>query len=304
MFSSTRRLAVVAALVMAAASPLAAQDSLQQIKDLYASAAYEDTISAVTNLGITDPKPEVVQYRVFSLVALGRMAEAEKAVEAVLTAHPRYRPDAADMSPRIQELFAIVRARIGPAAVKGLYQSGKAALDKKDREAAITLFEEMLRTADDPDIKDQASIGELRLLGAGFLDLSRALPAAAASSAASAAAAPAAPAPAGAGAAAPTDGPAVITGPIAIRETLPPWVPSSSSSNRTEFSGTLRVLISATGTVERAEIVDSVHPAYDPLLIQAARNWRYQPAKRNGVALPSEKTVSVRLKPPSEPDLP
>lgn len=290
-------------LLLAVAMPLAAQDSLQHIRNLYASAAYEDTISAVTSLGTADPRGEIVQYRVFSLVALGRIAEAEKAVEAVLTAHPRYRPDAAEASPRIQELFATVRARVGPAAVKELYQAGKAALDKKDRQAAIRLFEEMLRTADDPDVKDQASVGELRLLGSGFLDLSRALGAAGASPVASASPPSAGATPDGATPGTATSGTpaaiaAAISGPIAIRENLPAWTPASSS-NRVEFTGTLRVMISATGTVDLAEIIDSVHPAYDRLLVEAARSWRYQPAKRNGLALPSEKMVSVRLKPAS-----
>ena len=299
---SSGRLAAIAVVCMAAA-PVSAQDSLQQIKDLYASAAYEDTIVAVTNLDATDPKPEIVQYRVFSLVALGRMAEAEKSVEAVLIAHPRYRPDPGAASPRIQELFSKVRARVGPSAIKALYQSGKEALDKKDRAAAVAQFEELLRTADDPDIKDQASVAELRLLGAGFLELSRALPAAPGSAPAangtSAAAAP--PVPNGS-AAAPLE-PTVITPPVAIRENLPAWMPPSTAG-RIEYVGTIRVQISVNGTVDRAEIIDSVHPSYDPLLLEAAKGWRYAPAKRNGVALPSEKTVAVRLKPQTAPDTP
>ena len=165
-----------AALTLAASHPVLAQNSLQHVKDLYASAAYEDTLTAVTSFGTTDPKPEVEQYRIFSLVALGRLPEAEQAVEAVLTAHPgsgRIRR----RIPRIQELFTKVRTRVGPAALKALYTDAKGALDKKDREAAVTLFGEMLQTADDPDIKDQPLVGELRALGAGFLELSRALPA-------------------------------------------------------------------------------------------------------------------------------
>jgi TonB family protein len=87
-----------------------------------------------------------------------------------------------------------------------------------------------------------------------------------------------------------------ITGPIAIREALPGWHPPNPSV-RGEFEGTVRVNISAAGTVESAEIVKSVHPAYDALLLRAARTWTYQPAKRNGVAMPSDKLVTVRLKP-------
>jgi TonB family protein len=285
-------LAAVFALV-AAATPLAAQDSLQKIKDLYASAAYEDTLSAITSVSVSDPTPEVEQYRVFSLVALGRFAEAEQAVEAVLIAHPRYRPDATEASPRIQELFAKVRRRIAPEAVKTLYRDAKAALDKKDRDAAIALFDEMLLTADDADVKDQPSVADLRLLGVGFLELSRALPAKTAARPSTGTAPGEA---AGAPATSPAAGPPVLlTGPTAIRQDLPPW--QATGTSRVEFSGTIRVMISATGSVESAEMVEPVHPAYDPLLLAAARKWQYQPARRNGVPMPSEKTVTVRLTP-------
>jgi TonB family protein len=278
-----------AALTLAASHPVLAQNSLQHVKDLYASAAYEDTLTAVTSFGTTDSRPEVEQYRIFSLVALGRLPEAEQAVEAVLTAHPRFRPDSADASPRIQELFTKVRTRVGPVALKALYTDAKGALDKKDREAAVTLFGEMLQTADDPDIKDQPLVGELRALGAGFLELSRALPARPA---------PASPAAETTAPAAGGVAPQSITGPIAIKEVLPGWNPPNPSS-RGEHEGTVRVSISATGAVESAEIVKSVHPVYDSLLLRAARGWTYQPARRNGVAMPSEKLVTVRLKPPA-----
>jgi hypothetical protein len=272
-------------------SPVSAQEPLQRIKDLYASAAYEDTLAAVTSLPEASAKPEIEQYKIFSLVALGRLPEAQQAVEAVLTAYPLYHPDAADLSPRIQELFKSVRSRVGPEAVKTLYRDGKSALDRKDRETAIHLFVEMLRTADDPDISVQPMVSELRLLGAGFLDLSRALPA---PPAVAAAPSPSA-SPATAAAVSPA-APMVITPAVAIRENLPAWSPSSSS-NRAVFSGRIHVVITDTGTVERAEILDSIHPEYDPLLLRAAKAWLYEPARRNGVALPSEKTVEIRLKP-------
>ncbi|MEO6235721.1 MAG: energy transducer TonB [Vicinamibacterales bacterium] len=289
MRSSNRYLCTATVLVLAGASPLFAQDSLQKIKDLYASAAYEDTLSAVTSLGVAEPKPEIEQYRIFSLVALGRVPEAEQAVEAVLTAHPRYRPDAAEASPRIQDLFAKVRKQIAPDAVKAMYRDGRAALDKKDRDAAIALFDEMVRTADDPDLQDLASVAELRLLGSGFLDLSRALPARAGSAEQAS--------PAGANSSAPSSPPAAVsvTGPVAIRQDLPPW--QGGSSPRVEFTGTVRVMITVDGTVESAEMIQSVHPTYDPLLLKAARTWLYEPARRDGTPMPSEKTVTVHLKP-------
>jgi hypothetical protein len=47
-----------------------------------------------------------------------------------------------------------------------------------------------------------------------------------------------------------------------------------------------------------AEIVRSLHPAYDQLLLRAAREWLYHPGKRDGVDIASEKTVEVSLLPP------
>ena len=286
MCCSVFRVAAAFILVFAGfASAVFAQDTLQRVKDLYDAAAYEDVLTAVKALE-TDSKPELEQYRAFSLVALGRVNEAEQTIYALLEGSPRYRLAVSDASPRIQDLFKRVRAQIGPGAVKRLYLEGRAALDKKDREAAVSAFTEMLATADDPDIKDQPTVAELRLLGDGFLSLSRALPQperAAAQPVPAASPAAALPAP-------------VMIPPVSIRETLPRWSPANRS-DRTEYAGTLRVSISATGTVDHAEIVTSVHPAYDPLLLRAARSWLYQPARRDGVALPSEKTISVRLKP-------
>ncbi len=64
------------------------QESLQQVKALYASAAYEDALSMVGRLQATGRKPEFEQYRVYCLVALGRTAEAEKAIASVVVEHP------------------------------------------------------------------------------------------------------------------------------------------------------------------------------------------------------------------------
>src|SRR6476620_8647307 len=120
-------------LALGITSPVfAGQDPLQSVKDLYASAAYEDALSAVVRLDAAAPNIEAEQYRVFCLVALGRVEEADKVVEGLLTARPEYRPDAADASPRIQALFATVRRRIGPALVKRTYQQARAAMERQD----------------------------------------------------------------------------------------------------------------------------------------------------------------------------
>ena len=104
------------------------------------------------------------------------MPEADRAVASLLTAEPEYRPDATQASPRILALFSQVRRRIGPGLVKRAYQQGRAAMERKDRDEAIAQFEGMLRLANDADVRGDAMVGELRDLGAGFLELSRALP--------------------------------------------------------------------------------------------------------------------------------
>jgi TonB family protein len=278
---------------------LAEQDALQVIKDLYASANYEEALSAIAKLDPSTPNLEAEQYRVFCLVALGRMDDADKAVEAVLTAHPEYRPDAAQASPRIQALFSQVRKRIGPALVKQMYQQGKAAMDRKDREEAVRQFEAMLRIADDADVRGEAGVAELRELGAGFLELSRATPP---KNASPDPAVPSGTAPAGGS---PTSGssppaPGGIVAPVVVQQRFPQWVPPDAAARVRAFRGSVRVQISAEGKVTSAEIVKSVHPAYDPLLLRAARSWLYEPARQDGVAISSEKTVEVAIGPPGK----
>ena len=78
---------------------------------------------------------------------------------------------------------------------------------------------------------------------------------------------------------------------------MPQWVPSDMLSRQSSFTGAVRVAISAAGRVETATIERSVHPAYDPLLLQATRSWEYQPARNGGVPVPSEQLVQVQLKP-------
>ena len=280
----TLGVASLAAPPRAAAQDSAQSVSLQVVKDLYASAAYEDALTAVGKLDADTRNVEADEYRVFCLVALGRVDEAEKAVETVLLARPEYHADSAEASPRIQALFTKVRRRIGPALVKKMYQQAKAAMDKKDRDEAIAQFDAMLRIADDPDVREEPNIAELRELGTGFLELSRAMPAKIA---------PPAPEPA---ASAPAR-PSVIVPPVAIRQQLPGWVPDPVS-RASEFHGAVKVQISAEGKVTDAEIVKSLHPAYDQLVLRAARGWLYKPAQKDGAPIPSEKTVQIAVTPP------
>ena len=278
----------VCLLFLVPAPPAAAQGaphavSLQSVKDLYASAAYEEALTAVGKLDDESPNFEAEQYRVFCLVALNRLGEAEKAVEAILVARPEFHADSAEASPRIQGLFKKVRRRIGPALVKQMYHQGKAAMDRKERDQAIAQFEAMLRIANDPDVRNEEHIAELKELGSGFLELTRAIPVR-----------PVPPPPVEA--AAEPARPSVIVPPVVIRQQLPGWVPDPVN-RATEFNGAVRVQISAEGKVVEAEMTKSVHPAYDQLVLRAARGWLYQPARKDGIPISSEKIIQIAVTP-------
>jgi tetratricopeptide (TPR) repeat protein len=283
-----RVLILASSLALLPGSPAFAQDSLQSAKDLYASAAYEDALKVLSRLQASDPKPEVDQYRASCLIALGRTSEAEKAIASVVTANPSFVPDPAEVSPRLQELFARTRKQMIPDMARQMYLEAKVALDRKDREAAVAKFEGVVRLIDSGE-DASGTLSELRLLAAGFLDLSRAMPAAAAAPPT----ARNAPAPS----ATKSVKAPVVTPPVAIKQPMPEWFPSDNVSRHAAFSGAVRVLISAAGKVESAEIVRPIHPSYDRLLLLAARGWEYQPARSDGMAVSSEQLVQVQLKP-------
>jgi TonB family protein len=165
-----------------------------------------------------------------------------------------------------------------------MYHQGKAAMDRKERDQAIAQFEAMLRIANDPDVRNEEHIAELKELGSGFLELTRAIPAR-----------PVPPPPVEAAAAEPAR-PSVIVPPVVIRQQLPGWVPDPVN-RATEFNGAVRVQISAEGKVVEAEMTKSVHPAYDQLVLRAARGWLYQPARKDGIPISSEKIIQIAVTP-------
>ena len=274
-------------------------DSLPQIKSLYASAAYEDALSMIARAQSAGRRAEYEQYRVFCLVALGRTAEAEKAIASVVQADPSFVPDAREMSPRIREMFTRTRRAMVPEIAHALYLEARAALDRKDTPAATAKFEAVVRLIDgarddagtqgpgdkavDKDGDEEPLLFELRLLASGFLDLGRA------SAAARTEAKPPTRQP-------PTAASLDITAPAAIKQDLPGWTPPETMMRR-EFRGAVRVYISETGRVTDAELSPSIHPAYDKVLLAAAKTWQYQPALRNGAPVASEKVIEVVLKP-------
>ena len=85
------------------------------------------------------------------------------------------------------------------------------------------------------------------------------------------------------------------TEPVTLRQDLPPWKPTKNELR--QFSGIIEVDIDEHGDVVAARMITALHPIYDLELLSAARQWKYEPAQRGGVAVKSSKRISVVLHP-------
>lgn len=289
-------LLLVAALALGAVQ--SAADSLENARQLYASADYESSLAALERLpAATAPREatEIQRYRALCLLALGREADAVLAIEQIVRLDPSYRPGD-DEAPRLRALYASVSARVLPQVARAVYADAKTAYDRREHETAAAGFARTLALLDSLESMDP-TLADLRTLASGFADLSRA---------AMAPPAPATPPEPVAPTPDTTPPPAPpppqreepTTPPVALEQQLPPWNPAAFGSQfQSEFRGAVEVMIDERGLVTSARIVEAVHPAYDLQLLEAARAWRYDPARRGGEAIASVKRVDVVLRP-------
>jgi TonB family protein len=277
-------------------------DPLDAVRQLYASADYESALAALERLppnGTPAAMVEAQRYRALCLIALGRTADAEQVIEQIVRIDPSYQPDEQE-APRIRAAFASVRARILPLVARAHYADAKAAYERRDFKAAASAFERTIAVIDTLESDDPALV-DLRTIARGFGDLSRAAVATAAPGPAPAAT----PKPAAEPTPPPTPEPEAKTdttdtptGPVVIQQTMPPWNPAwFGSQYQSEFRGAVEVTIDEQGVVTAARIVEPVHPAYDPQLLDAATRWRYEPARRGSQPVVSVKRVDIVLRP-------
>ena len=288
--------AAVVTLTMFTGAAAAEQESLSAARDLYAGAAYEEALALLNRLRAASAPPDearaIEQYRAFCLLALGRAADAEQAIEAVVRADPLYQPSPAEASPRLRTAFTDVRRRMLPSIVQQRYAAAKSAFDRKQWAEAERGFRQVLDVLGDPDIAWAASqppLVDLKTLASGFHDLS-----------ATAAAPPPPPVepPPEPALAAPVEGhiytfgdPGVVA-PVAIRQTLPPFHPTAVGPSQ----GSLEVVIDERGAVESAEMRSSLTAAYDRQVVAAAREWVFKPATFSGVPVKFRKIVQITVK--------
>jgi len=276
----------------------AAKDPVGAARELYASARYDEALAVLNDLRPSDAatvsdRRSIEQYRSLCLLALGRSTEAEGAIAAVVTADPSYQPSETDASPRVRAAFSEVRRRLLPDITTKRYTEGKSAYDRKDYTAAVDRFRRVLSLLDDPDMGGR--LPDLRVLASGFLELSAAASAPAPDAAKKETAAPTT-----------TAAPAAdvnriytsddrnVTAPVPLKQELP-RVPMSLT-NHVRPRGAIEVVIDELGRVTAITIRESVHPTYDTMLLNAAREWRYQPATVGGKSVRFRKMIQVNVR--------
>jgi TonB family protein len=89
---------------------------------------------------------------------------------------------------------------------------------------------------------------------------------------------------------------AVVKPPVTVKQVVPPVPPEIARIAR-QRSATLEVLIDETGRVEQARFTEGIHPTYDALVLNATRQWRYEPATSDGVPMKFRKTLRVAVQP-------
>jgi TonB family protein len=268
-------------LVFCLTTSASAQGAEVDYKSLYAAAEYDKALEVANSLDTL----EAQQYKALCLLALGRQADASTAIEALVMASPTFIPSAEDAPPRFVELVTKVRQKMLPAIARRAFAEGRERYTEKQNDEAVRRFSLVLTLLNDPAFADPGTKQDLETLAKGFIDLANAAAPPAKTIPAVAETAPPSPEPPAA--------PPKVTQPIALQQTVPP-MPSDVAS-RVGPRLVLVVLIDATGRVSSSTIKESAHPRYDMLVSQAARSWRYAPATRNGVPIPSEQVVTIQI---------
>jgi TonB-like protein len=317
---------VIGALLVAAAAGAHAQDPLGAAKDLYASAAYEDALSTLSRIDADSTAPDVArqadEYRAFCLYALGRTREAESVAEAMIRKQPLARLEAVDASPRLETMFTDVRRRLLPSLIREQFRDARADIDRKSYTAAepqLTRARLMIAEAEKLGVKDDG-LGDLSVLVDGFLGLiqsaaeprpvphtaavTQPAPASSPRGAATATAAAADTAPATSRPAAATNTVDVarvytiadvgVTPPLTIEQRMPPMpMQLQSIARAVHAKGVLDVLIDESGRVADVTLRQALNPAFDPVVLRNAREWKYRPAVKDGVPVRFVKTIML-----------
>jgi tetratricopeptide (TPR) repeat protein len=320
---------MIAAVLLGAAAGAGAGDRLAEALRLYDDAMYTRALELLDQLAADQPSAGVHQYRALCYIALGRADAAERAMADIVATDPFFALDADVASPRVAAQFATVRRRLLPPLIRRGFADATARYREGATDRARQQFAQVMKLLDDPALQNDQALSDLALIAGAFVELTRAqtppptivpiarsivaatqppsLPAAAADLAPAPAAivAPAPPAAVPTVLASPAPAPMRVTASepvayepaIAIVRPLPKWIPPDPNAAQRKYAGTIAVEIDARGRVVNAATKRIIHPAYDPVVLAAAYNWVFQPARQNGRPVKSEVMIDIELLP-------
>jgi len=295
-----RNIICASALLISVACPVttyAADTTLAAARDLYVSASYDDALAMLGTLSngsrSLDERQSIDLYRTLCLFALGKTADADRVIEAMLLRDPLYRARDEELSPRVENAFQSARRRILPSVIQQKYGEAKAAFDKQDWPTASSGFSEVLKAIGDPDIAGSAGappLSDIKTLASGFRDLA-------------VKSTPPPPAPK------PVEAKPVVRPVKAVytsddRDVLPPVavvqrVPKYPANVTRPLQGVVQFVIDENGAVQTPTMPVSIDMSYDGMVISAAKKWQYTPAMLDGKPVKYMKrlTISVAVTP-------
>jgi hypothetical protein len=323
-----RRIAFAVLVILIWPAAVRAQESVQVAQGLYASASYDEALAMLDRLQKRPlPQPDVrdvQQNRALCLLALGRTDEAALAVAAVVTSDPAYRPNETGTPPRVRTIFKDVRGRLLPGIIIARYGEARTAYDGRQWAEAAKGFQLVVSLASDPDLNasDAKAVQDYKVLADGFQRLAVESATAAEAAAKKAAEPPVLPpapekpadaANATGGAQAASVAPnapgaplaprapvspdrlyssvdAGVVPPVVIRQDIPKWSVTDRPPSR---DGILELTIGVDGRIERATLTRGMAPSYDHFLLEATRNWRYDPARVDGRPVRYRKAIRI-----------
>jgi tetratricopeptide (TPR) repeat protein len=312
---------VVAVALLGGAAKAAAGDRLAEALRLYDDAMYTRALEVLDQIAIEQPSPDVHQYRALCLIALGRADSAERARADIVAADPFFALDAEAASPRVVAQFAAVRRRLLPPVIRRGFADATARYREGATAQAQQQFNRVLKLLDDAALQNDQALSDLALVASAFVELTRAqtppppiapiprsIVAATLPPALLLAAAdpdPALPTAVPAAVVSPDPAPMRVTAsePVAFEPAvpvvrpLPKWLPPDVHAALRKYSGTIAVEVDARGRVVAAASKRIIHPAYDPVLLAAAYQWVFRPARQNGRPVKSEVMVEIELLP-------
>jgi tetratricopeptide (TPR) repeat protein len=255
---------------------------LEQARTLYAEAAYEEALATLPASSPSGREDEADEYRTLCLLALGKIAEAERTTEGALMRNFAF--SMADASPRGRDFVGAIRQRVLPIRAESLYARGRADLEDRNYTEALNKFSTLLALLDEPEV---AKLSDLRAPTEQFRATAERLAAAERAK----------------GTTSPDEAnriytrlAAAVKPPVQVSRKLPLWTPPRDQAWRT-FRGVVEVVVDREGRVESAKVIESLAAFYDGPLADAAMTWHFEPARLNGQPVRFRHQIEIVMRP-------